>query len=323
MWAQRSATADSVRPTMPRVAIVGGGGGVGASLAFNLLIAPGDYDVVLLDERSQMVSSHVLDLEQVLEQGATGSVRGGDRDDIAAADILVIAAATPLTVNDSRMVYLHANARIVASVLDRVPPGWGGILVIVTNPVDPLCTLAQLTTGIDRRRVLGYTLNDTLRLRTGIARSLGIEPARVSAWSLGEHGPLAVHLLDRVSVDGEPVQLTIAQREQAVEFVGGWYARHVALDSGRSSTWTSGLGLARMIGAIRYGDAEPWPASVMLAAEYGIDGVSVSVPVSLGPGGAERIHDWELTDDQRRALHAAARCIREAAEAIGARGAVA
>jgi malate dehydrogenase len=308
---------------MPRVVIVGGGGGVGASLAFNLLLAAGDYEVVLVDERSEMVSSHVLDLEQVLEQGATGSIRGGSDADIAGADILVIGAATALTVNDSRMVYLHANARIVASVLERVPEGWGGVLVIFTNPVDPLCTFAQVMTGIDRRRVLGYTLNDTLRLRTGVARSLGIEPARVSAWSLGEHGPLAVHLLDRVRVDGEPVELTTAQRTQAVEFVGNWYLRHVGLDSGRSSTWTSGLGLARMLAAIGSGDHEPWPASVMLAGEYGIDGVSVSVPVSLGPGGAERIHEWELTGDQRRALDAAARYIREAAEAIGARGAVA
>ena len=41
-----------------------------------------------------------------------------------------------------------------------------GVLIVVTNPVDALCTLLVQRHGLDRRRVLGYTLNDTLRLRT-------------------------------------------------------------------------------------------------------------------------------------------------------------
>ena len=40
-----------------RIAIVGGGGGVGASLAFNLLTAPAPYDVALVDGRSGMARS--------------------------------------------------------------------------------------------------------------------------------------------------------------------------------------------------------------------------------------------------------------------------
>ncbi len=32
-----------------------------------------------------------------------------------------------------------------------------------------------------------------------------------------------------------------------------WYVWHVALNSGRTSTWTTGLGVARMVAAIAYG----------------------------------------------------------------------
>jgi malate dehydrogenase len=305
---------------MPKVVIVGGGGGVGASLAFNLLLAAGGYEVVLVDDRSEMVRSHVLDLEQVLEQGATGVIRHGGDEDIGAADIVVVSAATPLKVNASRMAYLDANARIVASVLDRMPDGWAGVLLVVTNPVDPLCTIAQRQTGLERRRVLGYTLNDSLRLRTGIGRALGVAPGRITAWSLGEHGALAVHLFDRVQVDGAPVKLAAAQRRQVEEFVGNWYVRHVALDSGRSSTWTSGLGVARMVAAIVCGGDGPWPASVMLSGEYGIEGVSLSVPVSLGPGGAQEIYEWRLTPAQQDALRASAEYVRDATAAVAVGG---
>src|SRR5690348_5025192 len=101
----------------PKVVIVGGGGGVGASVAFNLLVGGDEFDVVMNDHRPEMVRSHALDLEQVLEQGARGTVREGGDDDIPQADILVVTAALPLTVNDSRMVYLEGNARIVTDVV--------------------------------------------------------------------------------------------------------------------------------------------------------------------------------------------------------------
>jgi malate dehydrogenase len=165
---------------------------------------------------------------------------------------------------------------------DRLPSGWDGVLLIVTNPVDPICTWVQRRTGFDRRRVLGYTLNDSLRLRTGIGQALGQDPGRVEAWMIGEHGSLAVPLFDRVRLDGTPVHLDHDQLAQVHDFISNWYVRHVALDSGRSSTWTSGLGVARMVSAIANGESDQvWPASVMLTGEYGIQGVSVSVPVSF------------------------------------------
>ena len=39
---------------MPKVVIVGGGGGVGASVAFNLLIGGNEFDVVMVDRRAEM-----------------------------------------------------------------------------------------------------------------------------------------------------------------------------------------------------------------------------------------------------------------------------
>jgi malate/lactate dehydrogenase len=200
---------------MPKVVIVGAGGGVGASVAYNLLIGGGEFDVVMTDRRAEMVRSHVLDLEQVLEQGARGTVRAGGDDDIPQADIVVVTAALPLTVNASRMVYLEGNARIVGSVVEPLPRDWPGVLLLVTNPVDPLCTLVQRRTGFDRRRVLGYTINDSLRLRTAIGRALGVAPGRVMAWSIGEHGPLAVHLWDRVHLDGAAVWCSTASTGSA------------------------------------------------------------------------------------------------------------
>jgi malate dehydrogenase len=225
-------------------------------------------------------------------------------------------------VNTSRLVYLNDNAAIVGRVLDLLPAGWPGILLMVTNPVDPLVTWAQARTGIDRRRILGYTINDSLRARTGVARELGATPSSVEAWVIGEHGDACVPLWDRVRVDGHLVDLTAPQRAAAEAFLRTWYVRHVALDSGRSSTWTSGLGIARMISAIGRDDGELWPASLVLAGEYGIDGVALSVPVMLGREGAREIVPWRLTPAQSAALARAAGLVGDVTASIDTRSAV-
>jgi len=89
---------------------------------------------------------------------------------------------------------------------------------------------------------------------------------------------------------GTRARPTAKQAARAADYLRTSYVRHVALDSGRSSTWTSGLGVARLVSALA-GDGRLWPASVVLDREYGIEGVAVTVPVTIGPGGAVAIHE--------------------------------
>ena len=303
------------------MALFGGAGGVGASAAFNLLLGAAAHELVIVDSRPEMVVSHVMDFQQVLEQGGRGSVREGDPADLRDSDILVVCASMAEGLSDSRMLFLERNAEIVRSAGEALGADWDGVVLIVTNPVDPLVTMFQQAAGLDRRRVIGYTLNDTLRLRTGIALALGLDAGRVDAWVVGEHGDWSVPLFTRVLVDGELVELSGDQQQSATEFTRGWFAKHKALDSGRSSTWTSGLGTARMVQAIANGAGDQFPASIVLDGEYGIEGVSVSVPVTVGRRGVEQIHEWALSDDERAALQAAAECVRAASARInGAAG---
>ncbi len=297
-----------------KVTIVGGGGGVGSATAFSLLIAAAGYEIVLVDPRAEMVASHLMDLDQVVEFFPASAARSGSAADVADADVLVVAAAAPLVLNTSRLVHLHENAAILDEVGDLIPSAWPGVAIVATNPVDALVTRLHERLGGDRRRILGYTLNDSLRLRTGIARALGLAPGAVEAWTLGEHGDSAVPLLDRISVDGQAVALGPGQAAAAVEYAQHWYVRHVALDSGRSSTWASGLGIARMVRAVAEDAGELWPASLVLEGEYGVRGVAISVPVELGRAGALRIQEWALDEDQLAALRHSADCV---AEAIG------
>jgi malate/lactate dehydrogenase len=298
-----------------KVTILGGAGGVGASTAFNLLLTGEGHDVVLVDTRPEMIISHVMDFEQVLELLPGGAVRGGDADDVADADVVVLLSSTPLTADTPRVEYLAGNAAIADELAGRLGGSWPGVLLVGTNPVDPLVTRLRHRTGLDRRRIVGYTINDSLRFRTGLAKALDARPGSVEAWVIGEHGDLSVPLHDRVSVNGERVRPTPEQSAAAEEYLRSWYPHHVALDSGRSSTWTSGVGVSRMVRALA-GDGELWPASVVLEGEYGIDGVAVTIPVTLGRGGVLEIHEWDLEPHELDALHASAAFVRDAVASV-------
>ena len=305
-----------------KVVIIGGAGGIGSSAAFNLLSARGTYEIVLVDTRPNMVTSHTMDLENALGLGTTADVvRGGTPKDAVDADVVVLSAAVPLRLNSSRSVFLADNARIVADCLRplrEAGDGFGGVVLMLTNPVDPLLTWAHRQGWLPRQRLVGYTLNDSLRLRTGIGLALGVPVKDVDAWMLGEHGEGQVPLYSRVAVGGEPIELTERQRRAAEEYADTWYTRHVALDSGRTSTWTTGLGTARLIEAMATGSDTPLPASVLLEGEYGVHGVSLTMPVRLGRQGVRHIERWDLSAGELDGLAKAAARVEAAVSELPA-----
>jgi malate dehydrogenase len=308
----------------PRIVLLGGAGGVGSSLAFNLLTGDQDYEVVLVDTRPEMVTSHVMDLENAVALGGARSlVRAGGAEDLTDADVVVFCAAVPFRLNTSRSVYLAENVGIVERELRALSAtGFGGVLLLLTNPVDVLMTCAYRWGLLPRKRMVGYTLNDSLRLRTAIAAALGgsTHPRDVDAVVLGEHGAGQVPVFSRVKAHGEALRLSEDQREAARTYLDTWYQRHVALDSGRTSTWASGVGAAELVDAICTDSDQVLPASVALEGEYGVHGVCLGVPTLLGRRGLRRVEQWSLADDELGALRqAAVRVGAQAEDAMNAR----
>jgi len=290
--------------------LIGGAGGIGSSVAFNLLRTSTPYEIVIVDTRENMIVSHVMDLGDALSLGGAHAIRGGTLDDALDADIVVVSASVPLRLNASRDVFLQDNASLLTSIIDPLTAsGWAGVFVLMTNPVDPLLTWILRRTGWDRLRVLGYTLNDTQRFRTGVATALGVSARSVRCTVVGEHGPGQVLVWESVTVDGITCDLDVEQRTIVRDYVDNWYVRHVALDSGRTSTWSSGLGGALMIEAITLGGDSAFPVSVVLEGEYGVASVSSSTPVLLGPAGIREIIEIPLSPSDTETFRETARHI--------------
>lgn len=300
-----------------KVTIFGGAGGIGSSVAFNLLRGRATYDIVIVDTKPNMVTSHVMDMQDMAGIDGFSTVRAGTAEDAVDSDIVILSAAVPLRLNTSRSVFLNDNARIVDEIaVPLIRSGWDGVLIMLTNPADALATWLHQRTGLDRRKLLGYTLNDSLRLRTGLSQALGVSAHRIDAWVLGEHGAGQVPIYGAVRVDGSPVQLNEEQKATAKAYIDSWYVTHVALDSGRTSTWSTGRGTALLVEAIRAEDDQPVPASVVLNGEYGVKAASLTVPVLLGRDGVRDIVEWDLSAAEFEAMGAGGETVRSAAESI-------
>ena len=301
--------------TLPKVSIIGAGQ-VGSTTA-HLLLLKGLADVVLIDVVEGLAAGKALDLLQacaIEDQPATVT---GTTDYAAAAGsrVVVITAGLARKPGMSRDDLLAANAKIVGPIAQqvaRVAPE--AVVVVVTNPLDVMTSLALQRTGFPRQRVCGMAgVLDTGRLRAFVAQRLKVPPSTVEAVVLGSHGDLMVSITESITVGREPVgrRLDDAEVERLLARTRDGGAEIVALLKTSSAYYAPGSGTAHMVQAILRDEHRLLPASVWLEGEYGLRDTCIGVPVELAAQGVVRVVERPLTDDQRSALHRAARQVSE------------
>jgi L-lactate dehydrogenase len=295
------------------IGIHGAAGAVGAATVF-ALAQGGAQELVLADVAAPRLACLEMDLEMLRAALPGLRVALGGVDELAACDVVIACAGAPHRDGAPRSAFFEQNAEILAPLADALaaPAASCRALVLVSNPVDALATWLQSRLG-PQVRVVGHTLNDTLRLRVAIARVRGCDPSAVEAWSVGEHGPHAVPLLSRAFVSGTPARLSAAERAQVLDEVRGWYARWQAHGTGTTSAWTSGWGAAALVRALRDGDPEPWAVSTLLRGTYDVDGICLTVPALLAPDAPPRPLQWKVDAEELAAIRAAAAAVEELA----------
>ncbi|HHX75387.1 MAG TPA: malate dehydrogenase, partial [Firmicutes bacterium] len=143
-----------------------------------------------------------------------------------------------------------------------------------------------------------------------VARQAGVPVSAVSALAVGEHGD-SVFLFDTVRIDGTRPDFSPAARQEIKAEVQNWFLQYQALNSMRSSGWTSGENLAALAEELIRPAGRVFVCSAIMQGQYGISGVSLGVPVRLGPEGIREIVELPLAAEELEQLQAAARRVRE------------
>ncbi len=298
-----------------KVTIIGAGN-VGASTA-QRMVEQGDADIVLLDIVEGLPQGKALDIQESANiLGFNSKITGTNNyTDTADSDLVIITSGLARKPGMSRDDLLIANRQIVGDVtINVVKHSPQAIVIVATNPVDAMVYLALHESKFPRNRVLGLSgVLDGSRFATFIADVLKVSIQDISPCVMGEHGKSMVIIPRLTTVKGVPLtQLLPADTitKMARRAVDGG-AEIVALLKTGSAFYAPSAALARMAESIILDKQRIMYCSARLEGEYGLQKVSLGVPVKLGRNGIEKVMEYELTAEETTALGNSAKAVQE------------
>ncbi len=299
-----------------KVTVIGAAGSVGAPSAFYMAASGLVDELVLIDMRPNVVQQHALDMSTAVSALDIIVKAGGD-EDLAGSDVVINAAGVHQGLITDRMEMLPKNLPLIKETALKIKTYCPDAIVITaTNPVDPLNYALCRAGDFDRRKIVGYSFNDSFRFREMVARAKGVKVSQVEATVLGEHGSSQVPLFSSVRIDGHPVSFSEQEKADIRAEVPNILRRYEELQAGRTAGWTCAVGLAAMMRAILKDTGGIYPCSCVLEGEYGLTGLSMSVPVSLGRDGVREIKQWELAPDEIEGLERTATVLKASAQIV-------
>lgn len=295
----------------PRKAAIIGCGAVGASIAFRFLQQGLFSRLVLLDVNREKAEGEAMDLSDGLPYGASMEITAGDYDDVADCALIVITAGANQRPGETRLDLVGRNAAILSSILDAITArGFGGILLIVSNPVDVLTYVARQRSGYPRHRVIGSgTVLDTGRLKQLLGEELGVDSRNVHAFIVGEHGDSELAVWSGANVSGLDLEHFCRERGKPLDSKRMDRLYRQVRDSAyeiirRKGATCYGIAMAvgRIAACIVRDEHAVLPVSVCLEGEYGLDGLALSVPAIVGRNGLEEVLEIPMNLEEHQAL---------------------
>jgi malate/lactate dehydrogenase len=286
-----------------KVTIIGAAGTLGSCAAFIVAVNHLADELLLIDPWENMLKAHWMDLTTA-GAGQDVLVRKGTFADMGGSDIVVVTAGAPSGVISSRSELITGNLPIIKENAEKIREYCPDAIVITeTNPVDPLNYATYLINRqAGRKKFIGYTLNDTIRLRMWTADAIGVKPSHVQGVVIGEHGHSQVMLFSSLRVDGKPVHLDEANKKRIRSLPPQTLHDYETLQPKRTAGWTSAVGTAKVINAIKNNTHEIIPCSAVLEGEYGCHDLSMTVPAVIGRDGIHDIKIMEMAKEEQAAL---------------------
>ena len=246
--------------------------------------------------------------------GATTTAEGAGYEATAHSDVVVITAGLPRKPGMSRMDLIGVNAGIVRGVAENIAKhSPNAVIIVVSNPLDEMTSLAQIATGFPKNRVMGQAgMLDTARFTNFVAEKLAVKVGAVKTLTLGSHGDTMVPVPSRCTVNGRALAELLSQAEidELVDRTRNGGAEVVALLKTGSAYYAPSAAAARMAKAVIEDSGAVMPVCAWVDGEYGISGVYLGVEVQIGRNGVNKVVESALTDSEVAALKAAAEAVR-------------
>ena len=305
-----------------KVTVVGAGA-VGASCAEYIAIKDFASEVVLLDIKEGYAEGKAMDLMQTASlNGFDTKITGvtNDYSKTANSNVCVITSGIPRKPGMTREELIGINAGIVKTVSSNlIEHSPNTIMIVVSNPMDTMAYLVHKSTSLPKHKIIGMGgALDSARFKYRLAEALESPISDVDGMVLGGHSDTGMIPLTRLATrNGVPVSEFLSEdRLDAVKEdtkVGGATLTKLL---GTSAWYAPGAAVSALVQAIACDQKKMFPCSVMLEGEYGLNDISLGVPVILGKNGIEKIVNIELNQAEKDNMISSAEAVKKVNELL-------
>ena len=303
-----------------KVAIVGIGN-VGATTAYSIISQGLCAEVVLIDVNKEKAYAEAMDLQQSIHfLNRNIKVTAGEYSDCKDADIVIITASAPMPKeSNDRLKMLAPSINIMTSIVNSVmASGFGGIFLIVSNPVDIMTYYVRKLSGLPAHRVIGSgTTVDSARLSCELGAMYDLDSKSVQAFVIGEHGDSEMVAWSSATIGGKKVEDVLADNATRTKDVTKDILLQKTIKAGweifnRKGNTCYGIAAATtaIAKSILFNENRIYPVTVELNGEYGVEKAFLSVPTIIDSTGAKEIVEIKLTDEELAGLQKSAQLLQ-------------
>jgi len=295
-----------------KLGIVGGAGLLGSTTAFVLGMRDVVDEIKLVDLNDNAAKNQAMDMGQAILPFSKTKITAAHYEDLGDCEVILVTANMSTRQVTDRSERLKDNMGLLGPITKEIKTycKQDPIVIICTNPVDVFTYVGWKLMGSATSKVIGFSSNDTMRLKWAISEVKGVDYRSLECVCIGEHGDSQVRLMDQVTCDGKPMTFTEAEKAEIIKLTGDWFKEFSSLNIKRSTGWTSGVNLAEMIEAIVTDSKKLLPCSAVFSGEFGYSDVACGALCRLGKGGVEEI-TLPLNDEQKAEMDAATAKIKE------------
>lgn len=305
-----------------KVAVIGCGF-VGSSSAFALMQSGLFSEMVLIDADTKRAEGEAMDISHGISFARPMQIYAGNYDDITDAAIIVITAGANQKPDETRLDLIKKNAAIMKSIVGEIKKrDFGGILLIVSNPVDILTLIALKESGYPSNRVIGSgTVLDTGRFKYLLGEHLDVDSRSVHAFIIGEHGDSELAAWSNARIGGLKVNDFCELRghfnhEQSMKkiFENVRNSAYEIIERKHATYYGIAMAVKRICEAIVRNEKSILPVSSLMTGEYGLNDVVLSIPAVVDETGVQKVIPIELNDEELTKLKDSANILKDIAK---------
>ena len=306
--------------TNVRKVVMIGCGFVGAACSFAIMQSGLFSEMVLIDADKSKAEGEALDISHGVPFAKPIKIYAGDYDDIKDASLVIITAGANQKPGETRLDLVKKNISIFKSIIPEIKKReFNGVLLIVANPVDILTTVALKLSGLPENKVIGSgTVLDTARLKYELGNHLNVDSRSVHAFIIGEHGDSEIAAWSSVNVSGIPLNKFCEMRghfnhDEAMKRIAENVknSAYEIIEKKKATYYGVAMAVKRICEAIVRDEKSILPISSLMKGDFGIEGISLSMPAIVGKDGVECLVPIQLNDEEISKLQQSAQTLKD------------